>query len=262
MTAAGGSLRVERLGAVVTLTVDRPAVRNALDPSAMRELRDAVAALEDDTDVLAVILTGAGDEAFIAGGDLKALQEVEGPEAGRRMARLMQRVLERLEALEVPVIAAVNGVAHGGGVEVAAACDIRVAAENACFGFRQIAMGITPAWGLTRRLPRLVGRSRALELMLTGRTITSREAYDLGFVDRVVPAGEALKAALELAQAIASGPPLSVRLIKQAVQGATSPHPAADALEAALFATAWGSEDHAEAVRAFFARRAPVWRGR
>lgn len=257
------SLRVERAGAVATVTIERPEVKNALDPETIRELGAALTTLEDDDELLAVVLTGAGDEVFVAGGDLKALQKVEGAEAGRRMARLTQRVFARLEALEVPVIAAINGATLGGGTEIAAACDIRIAAETASFGFKQIHMGIMPAWGLTSRLLRMVGRSTALELLLTGRTLTAREAEAIGFVDHVVPAGQAKKAARELAQAIASNPPLSVRLIKQAVQGAReAPSEAAGALEAALFGLAWGSADHDEAVRAFFDKRAPRWRGR
>jgi enoyl-CoA hydratase len=256
-------LRVERTGAVVTVTIDRPAVKNALAPETIRELGEVVARLEDDDDVLAVVLTGAGDAVFVAGGDLRALQTVEGAEAGRRMARLTQRVFARLEALEVPVIAAVNGAALGGGTELAAACDIRVAAENASFGFKQIQLGIMPAWGLTYRLLRQVGRSTALDLLLTGRTLTAREAREIGFVDRVVPAGHAREAALELAGAIAANPPLSVRLVKQAIQGARdAPAEAAGVLEAALFGLAWGSADHDEAVRAFFEKRPPRWRGK
>ncbi len=257
------SLRVERAGAVATVTIERPEVKNALDPETIRELGAVLTALEDDDELLAVVLTGAGDEVFVAGGDLKALQKVEGAEAGRRMARLTQRVFARLEALEVPVIAAINGTTLGGGTELAAACDIRIAAETASFGFKQIHLGIMPAWGLTSRLPRMVGRSRALELLLTGRTLTAREAEAIGFVDHVVPAGQAKTAAHELAQAIASNPPLSVRLIKQAVQEAReAPSEAAGALEAALFGLAWGSADHDEAVRAFFGKRAPRWRGK
>ncbi len=261
--APEASLRVERTGAVVTLTIDRPAVKNALDPATIRELGEVVTGLEDDGDVLAVVLTGGGDEVFVAGGDLRALQKIEGAEAGRRMARLTQRVFARLEALEVPVIAAINGVALGGGTELAAACDIRVAAENASFGFKQIQLGIMPAWGLTYRLLRQVGRSAALDLLLTGRTLPAREAKEMGFVDRLVPAGQAKQAALELAQTIASNPPLSVRLVKQAIQGARdAPAEAAGVLEAALFGLAWGSADHDEAVRAFFEKRPPHWRGK
>jgi len=257
------SLRVERAGAVATVTIERPEVKNALDPETIRQLGAMLTTLEDDDELLAVVLTGAGDEVFVAGGDLRALQKVEGAEAGRRMARLTQRVFARLEALEVPVIAAINGTTLGGGTELAAACDIRIAAETASFGFKQIHLGIMPAWGLTHRLLRMVGRSRALELLLTGRTLTAREAEAIGFVDHVVPAGQAKKAARELAQAIASNPPLSVRLIKQAVQGGwEAPSEAAGALEAALFGLAWGSADHDEAVRAFFEKRPPHWRGK
>ena len=223
------TLRVERAGAVATVTIARPEVKNALDPATIRELDGVLAALEEDEALLAVVLTGAGDDAFVSGGDLKALQQVAGAEAGRRMARATQRVFARLEALEVPVIAAINGAVYGGGTELAAACDLRVATETASVGFKQVQMGIMPAWGLSYRLPRIVGRSTALEL----------------------------------AQAIAGNPPLSVRLIKQAVQGGRdAPAEAAGVLEAALFGLTWGSEDHAEAVRAFFEKRAPRWKGR
>jgi len=261
--AASSALRLERTGPVATLTIARPEVRNALDPPTIRELDGVLAALEDDDALGALVLTGAGSEAFVAGGDLKALQKIEGAEAGRRMARAIQRVFARLEALEVPVIAAINGTALGGGTELAAACDIRIAVETATIGFKQVQMGIMPAWGLSYRLPRIVGQSAALELLLTGRTLTAREAQALGFVDHVVPTGEACRAALELAGAIAANPPLSVRLIKQAVLGGRdAPQHAAGVLEAALFGLAWGSEDHDEAVRAFFEKRAPRWRGR
>ena len=257
------TLRVERAGAVATVTIARPEVKNALDPATIRELDGVLAALEEDEALLAVVLTGAGDDAFVSGGDLKALQQVAGAEAGRRMARATQRVFARLEALEVPVIAAINGAVYGGGTELAAACDLRVATETASVGFKQVQMGIMPAWGLSYRLPRIVGRSTALELLLTGRTLTAREAHEVGFVDRVVGPGAAGEAARELARTIAENPPLSVRLIKQAVQGGRdAPAEAAGVLEAALFGLTWGSEDHAEAVRAFFEKRAPRWKGR
>ena len=257
------TITVERAGPVATMTVARPEVRNALDPATIRELDAVLATLEEDEALLAVVLTGGGDEVFVSGGDLKALQQVAGAEAGRRMARATQRVFARLEALEVPVIAAINGAAYGGGTELAAACDIRVATETASFGFKQAKLGIMPAWGLSYRLPRIVGRSTALELLLTGRTLTAREAHEVGFVDRVVGPGGAGEAARELARAIAGNPPLSVRLIKQAVLGGRdAPAEAAGVLEAALFGLAWGSEDHDEAVRAFFEKRAPRWKGR
>ncbi len=257
------SLRVERSDGVAVLTIDRPEARNALDLATIRELDATIGALEDDEELRAVVLTGAGPSVFVSGGDLKDFQKVEGTNAGRRLARSMQRVLARLEGLEIPVIGAINGTTLGGGTEVAAACDMRIASANASFGFRQIQMGIMPAWGLTHRLPRIVGTSRALELLLTGRTITAEEAKDIGFVERVVPAGEARRAAMELAATIAANPPLSVRLIKQAVHGARDASAASSqVLEAGLFGLVWGSEDHAEAVRAFFEKRRPEWRGR
>ncbi len=246
---------------VATLTLARPEVKNAIDLATMDELDSAAAALEADRTVQAVILTGAGGT-FISGGDLKSLETLEGIEAGRTMSRKMQAILARLEGLEVPVIAAIEGYALGGGAEVAMACDLRIAAADARIGFKQIAMGIMVGWGGGQRLRALVGRGRALELLLTGDVVTGEEAHRIGIVERVVPSGKALSEAEALARRVAAQPPLAVRAIKRALhQGEAMSRDAGMAFEADCFATLWGSRDHDEAVKAHTEKRPPVFRG-
>ncbi len=246
---------------VATLTISRPEVKNAIDLATMDELDSAVAALARDGGIQAAILTGA-DGTFVSGGDLKSLETLEGAEAGGAMSRKMQGILERLEGLEVPVIAAIEGYALGGGAEVALACDLRIAAADARIGFKQIAMGIMVGWGGGQRLRALVGRGRALELLLKGDVVTGEEAHRLGIVERVVPSGKALAEAESLARRVAAQPPLAVRAIKRALyQGEAMPRGAGIAFEAECFAVLWGSRDHEEAVRAHFEKRHPQFRG-
>lgn len=246
---------------VATLTIRRPEVKNAIDLATMDELDRSVAALETDRSLQAVILTGAGGT-FVSGGDLKSLEKLEGIEAGRAMSRRMQAVLQRLEGLEVPVIAAIEGHALGGGAEVALACDIRIAAQDARIGFKQIALGIMVGWGGGQRLRALVGRGRALELLLTGDIFSGEEAFRLGLVERVVPPGQALVEAEALARRVAAQPPLAVRAIKRAIyQGEDMPRDRGIAFEAECFARLWGSLDHGEAVKAYFEKRDPLFRG-
>ncbi len=246
---------------VATLTIRRPEVKNAIDLATMDELDAAVAALEGDRGIQAVILTGAGGT-FVSGGDLKSLETLEGAEAGGAMSRRMQGILARLEGLEVPVIAAIEGYALGGGAEVAMACDLRIAATDARIGFKQIAMGIMVAWGGGQRLRALVGRGRALELLVTGDVVTGEEAHRMGIVERVVPPGKALAEAEELARRVAAQPPLAVRAIKRALyHGEAMPREAGIAFESECFAVLWGSRDHDEAMKAHFEKRSPQFRG-
>src|SRR5574341_2119185 len=170
------NLKFEIVERVATLTIQRPEVKNAIDLATMDELDRAVAALETDRTLQAIILTGAGGT-FVSGGDLKSLEMLEGIEVGRSMSRKMQAILLRLEGLEVPVIAAIEGHALGGGAEVALACDIRIAASDAKIGFKQIAMGIMVGWGGGQRLRALGGRGRALDLLLTGDIVTGEVAH-------------------------------------------------------------------------------------
>lgn len=258
-------IRVERHedGKVAVLVVDRPEVRNALDRAAMDELAAAVGALERDGDLMAVVVTGAGEAAFVSGGDLEDLKGVTGVQAALSMAEKMSTTLTRLAALPVPVIAALDGHAFGGGCEVALACDYRIAAEQVRFGFRAVKLGVMSGWGGTGRLLHIVGRSKAMRLLVTGEDIEAPLALEIGLVDEVVPKGGARTRALALAAEMAAASPLSVRATKEAL------HRADDLgmdevreLEARRFSETWASEDHAEALEAFFAGRTPHWRGR
>jgi len=249
------TVQIERDSGVVCLTVTRPEVKNALDLATIEALSGVVDTLAQDAALRAVVLTGAGNT-FISGGDLKDFLRLEDGQAGKRMARRMQSVLARLEALEVPVLAALEGVALGGGAEVALACDLRVAAETARIAFKQVSLGIMVGWGGGQRLLRIVGRSRALRLLLTGAPLTAREALAIGLVDEVVPAGEARGAALRLAAEIAAQPAASVRATKRALHhGAELSRAAAAAFEGECFAGLWAGPDHRRALAALMGPR-------
>ena len=255
------NLTVER-GAVTLFVVNRPDQRNAIDFSTMDELEEALTILERDEALRALVLTGGGDT-FVSGGDLKDFQVLVTAEDGKRMARRMGSILTRLSRLPVPVIAALNGPAVGGGTEVALACDLRVAATNAYFSFRQVTMGIMTAWGGAPRLLALLGFSRSLYYLLTAERITPEQALQMGLVQRVTPEGQALAGAIELARQIADQPPLAVRAIKHTLQQIMgAPFATAAAVEVNEFGQVWASEDHLEAVNAYFAKRSPVFHGR
>jgi enoyl-CoA hydratase len=255
------NLNVER-GAVTLLRVDRPDQRNAIDFSTMDELEAVLSILEQDASLRALVLTG-GRETFVSGGDLKDFQTLVTAEDGKRMAERMGAILMRVSSLPVPVIAALNGPAVGGGTEVALACDLRIAATNAYFSFRQVTMGIMTAWGGAPRLLALLGFSRSLYYLLTAERISPEQALQMGLVQRVTPEGQAVAGALELAQQIVNQPPLAVQAIKRTLRKIQSvPFDAAAAIEVQEFGEVWASEDHQEAVEAFFAKRSPIFRGR
>lgn len=256
------NLLYSKEGRVATITINRPDVRNAISLATMAELEAVVTELETDGDVLAVIVTGSGEKAFVAGGDLKEFRSLRTVHDGRKMSLRMSNILQRLHHLEVPVIAAINGDAYGGGCETALACDLRLAASHARFGFRQIVFGVTPGWGGGQRLMRLVGQPKALELLLTGATLTADEALAIGLIDRVVSEGNVFDAAHQLAAQIAGRAPLAVRYIKRALaRGADMPLDAAIAFENELFSVTWGSADHWEAERAFWDKKEPQFNG-
>jgi enoyl-CoA hydratase len=256
------NLIFERRERVGLITINRPQVQNAISIETMQELAQLLDRVEKEPDLRALVITGSGETAFVAGGDLKDFRRLNTFQAGRWMSLYMQGILNRLEDLDQPVVAAINGYAFGGGCEVAVACDFRIAAEGAQLGFRQVRFGIMTGWGGAQRLLRLVGRPKALELLLTGDVVSAQEALAIGLVDKVVPNGQALTAALELAGRIAQNPPLALRNIKRAInKGWEMPLRAAIAYEAELFAATWDSEDHREAERAFAERRAPEFKG-
>jgi enoyl-CoA hydratase len=256
------SLRYAVRDKIATLAIHRPQVKNAIDRRTMEEMGVAAELAGRDRELRALILTGSGREAFISGGDLRYFQSLLTDRQVQKMLSMMGRVLMRIERLPVPTIAAINGYAIGGGTEVALACDLRVAAAEASFIFRQVDIGLITAWGGGQRLQRLVGPARASRLLLLGETVTAQEALDLGLVDRVVSRSKLMSEARALARQIAAKPPLAIRAMKQAlVQGRNMSFQRGLALEERLFRTLWKSKDHDEAVAAFLEKRRPRFIG-
>jgi enoyl-CoA hydratase len=245
------------------ITIDRPSVHNAISLATMAELERVLSWLETTSNIRAVVLTGGGERVFVSGGDLKDFEQLVTHDAAAAMSRRMQSLMARLEMLPIPVVGAINGDCLGGGCEVALAADIRVVSDTSHFGFKQVALGITPAWGGRRRLVRLIGRAKALMLLLSGELIDAHEAERIGLADKVVPRGQVVPAATELARQIASNPPLAVRAIKRAVNhDAATSDDESIAFEAELFAQTWISNDHQEAVTARKEKRTPKFVGR
>ena len=255
-------LLAAREGAVLTLTLNRPKVLNALNAQLLGELADAIDQADGDAGVRVLVITGAGDRAFAAGADIGELAALDAAGA-REFARRGQGLMGRLESLGKPVIAAINGFALGGGCELAMACTLRLASESAHLGQPEIDLGLIPGFGGTQRLPRLVGRGRALELLLTGRRISAVEAERIGLVNRVVAADSLHAETRTLAEQLAAKAPLAVRYVLDAVRdGADAPLERAASIEAAYFGLAAATEDMREGTAAFLARRAPTFRGR
>ncbi len=248
---------------IATLAIDRPQVKNAIDRRTMEEMGVAVGLAEQDRDLRALIFTGAGHDAFISGGDLRYFQSLLTDRQVRGMLLMMRRLLDRIENLPVPVIAAINGYAIGGGTEVALACDLRVAAAEASLIFRQVDIGLITAWGGGQRLQRLVGPATAPRLLLLGEVVSAQDALALGLVDRVVPRSKLMSEARAMARRIAAKPPLAIRAMKRAlVRGREMPFKAGLSLEEKLFRSLWKSKDHDEAVAAFLEKRRPRFQGK
>ncbi len=247
---------------VVLVTVTRPKVLNALNAATISELLAAFERLRDDAAVRAVVLTGAGERAFVAGADIAELARL-GPAEAREVARRGQALCALIAGCGKPVIAAINGFALGGGCELAMACTLRLAADTARIGQPEINLGIIPGYGGTQRLPRLVGMGPALEILLTGAPVAAEEARRLGLVNRVVPAARLLDEARELAADLAAKPPVAVQYILDAVRCGTqmSLDEGCDH-EAALFGVVAATEDKQEGTQAFLEKRRPAFRGR
>jgi len=255
------NLLLERADFIAVVTVNRPKVRNALNLQTLDDLRRVVLALKHDAEVRCVILTGSGDKAFVAGADVNELA-VQSPSGGREHAMRGQHVLDLIEQMGKPVIAAINGYALGGGCELAMACTLRVAADTAALGQPEINLGIVPGYGGTQRLARLVGRGRALELLLTGDHISAAEAHRLGLVNRVVPAAELMTECRRLAATLATKAPVAVRYIIDAVnKGLQMPFAEAQAYEATLFGLVASTDDMREGTRAFLEKRKAEFKG-
>ncbi|HEV8141889.1 MAG TPA: enoyl-CoA hydratase-related protein [Methylomirabilota bacterium] len=247
---------------VATITLNRPEVHNAQNDTLRRELYEVFGALTTDDDVKVVVITGAGERAFSAGADIREFVEPASPTQLReRRKRIDYRSM--MDRCSQPIIAAINGFALGGGLELALACDIRIAAENATLGLTEINLAIIPGGGGTQRLPRLIGRGKALEMILTGARISASEALQVGIVERVVPAGDALKAATELARTIAEKAPIALRYAKEAVvKGLGMSLEDGLRLEGDLSTLLRTTEDRVEGAKAFLEKRKPRWTGK
>ncbi|HEX6216213.1 MAG TPA: enoyl-CoA hydratase-related protein [Vicinamibacterales bacterium] len=256
------NLLIERDDAVAIITLNRPKLLNALNSQTLTELASAMAAFKDDAGVRAIVLTGAGEKSFVAGADINELA-VLSPVEGKEHARRGQTIFDTIEQLGKPVIAAINGFALGGGCELAMACTLRLAADTAKFGQPEINLGLIPGYAGSQRLPRLVGKGVALEMLLTGDMINAQRAYEIGLVNRVVPAAELLAEARKLAHTLASKAPIAVRYILDAVhQGLDSPFAQGEYLETSLFGTIASSADMREGTKAFLEKRKAVWQGK
>lgn len=255
------NLEIKRDDAVAIVTINRPPV-NALNSKTLADLSTAMASLKDEAGVRAIVLTGAGEKSFVAGADINELA-VLSPVAGKEHARHGQQIFDAIEQLGKPVIAAINGFALGGGCELAMACTLRMAADTARFGQPEINLGLIPGYAGSQRLPRLVGKGVALEILLTGDMITAQRAYEIGLVNRVVPAAELMAEAKKLAHTLASKAPIAVRYILDAVHhGLDTPLAQGEYLETSLFGTIASSEDMREGTRAFLEKRKAVWQGK
>jgi enoyl-CoA hydratase/carnithine racemase len=251
----------EKRGAIATVTVNRPKVLNALNGATWQDLRTAFEDAQNDPGVRGVILTGAG-KAFIAGADIGGLAQATAIDA-ERSSRFGQEVLDLIENLGKPVVAAINGFALGGGCETAMACTIRIAVEHAKFGQPEVKLGLLPGGGGTQRLPRLIGRGRALQLILSGEMIDAQEAYRIGLVNEIVPAADLISRAEAILNQIAANAPIAVRFSLDAVnKGLDTSQREGLALEASYFGLSAGTEDKKEGTSAFLEKRAPQFHGR
>ncbi len=251
-----------RDAAVATVTVNRPAVLNALDAQTVQRLTTVMTDLGQDDEIRCVVLMGAGDRAFIAGADINELARLT-PTTARAVSDAGHRLCALIEGLGKPVIAAINGFALGGGCEIAMACTLRLAARTAKLGQPEIALGLIPGFGGTQRLPRLVGRGRALELLLTGTPIDAEEAWRVGLVNRVVPPESLVEEASRLAATLATQAPVAVRRILEAVHhGLDMALAEAAVFEASTFGLVVGTEDAGEGTTAFLEKRKPRFTGR
>ena len=244
------------------LTINRPNVLNALNRETMTELKDMVEKIAADPEVAVVVVTGSGEKSFVAGADISEMRGMT-PLAGREWGKYSQAVFNAIENLPQPVIAAVNGYALGGGCELAMCCDFRIASEKAKFGQPEVLLGVIPGFAGTQRLPRLIGKGRAKELLFTGDQIDAAEAYRLGLVNKVVAPDQLLPAALEQARKIMSRGPVAVKLCKAAVnEGLDMDIESGQAYEAEAFGLCFATADQKEGMSAFIEKRKAAFSGK
>lgn len=256
------NLRLELRPPIAQITLNRPKVLNAFNVATISELDAAITAVADDPAIRVVLLTGAGGRAFVAGADIREIAAAATAEEGRAFALRGQAVFRRIETLTKPVIACIQGFALGGGCELGMACAFRIAADDARLGQPEATLGVTPGYGATQRLPRLVGRGMALKLLLTGEIIDAREALRIGLVDEVVPAAELMSRAEAIAQSIAAKAPLAIAETLRAVEDSQAlPLDLGLLREAETFGRLCATADKAEGTNAFLEKRPPVWKG-
>ena len=256
-------LRIERIDATVLLTIDRPQAGNSISTEVTAALEAAISEISGDTTLRAVVITGAGEKFFSSGGDIKQYRALATRDELESAFARPRDLLDRIEALPVPVLAAVNGYALGGGAELMLACDIRIAAAHASIGFPYVRLGLMPGWHGTERLARDLGYAGAMRLLATGEPVSATEAYRLGLVNEVAENVPVVRAALELAESWRDAAPLALAACKRALAGAFHLSRAeARSLAEDLFADLWLTEDHREAEAAFAQKRKPVFKGR
>jgi len=252
----------EKAEGIATITINRPDALNALNQETITEISAKIEDAERDENIRVIVITGAGDRAFCAGADLRMMKGTS-PVKGAEISRAGQGLTTRIEACGKPVIAAINGYALGGGIELAMACDIRVASENAQIGQPEINVGLIPGWGGTQRLPRLVGKGIAKEMIFTGKRIDAKTAEHHGLVNMVVPADQLQAKVKELAVEMAGKPPIALKYCKALVNDSTETHPEAGLKqEAEAFGLVASTEDFNEGVTAFLEKRKPQYKGK
>jgi enoyl-CoA hydratase len=256
------NIRFEKKNQIAYVTIDRPKVLNALNMATMQELKQAFAAIKDDADVRVAILTGSGEKAFVAGADIGELSQ-HTPVSAKEYTHKGQAIIDAIENLGKPVIACINGFALGGGCELAMACTMRLASDNAKLGQPEVKLGLLPGYGGTQRLPRLVGKGIAMQLVLTGEMISAQEAHRIGLVNEVVPAGELIPRAEAIAAKIIANAPLAIQYAMEAVNRGLD-LPLADGLflEATLFGVCCATEDKNEGTKAFLEKRTAQFKGK
>lgn len=254
------NVQIDQHGPIAVLSVSRPKALNALNAETLSEISQAVELIVDDAEVGVLIITGSGEKAFVAGADISEFKQLSGVYDGRELSLAGQDVMHQISTLPIPVIAAVNGYALGGGLELALACDIRVAARGARLGLPEVTLGLLPGFGGTQRLARLIGMGRALDLMLTARQVGAEEALSLGLVNYV--ADDALTKAREVAEQIMKNAPIALSLVKEAVRrGLDGTLEAGMGVEADMFGMAVATQDFREGVDAFLNKRRPEFQG-
>lgn len=252
----------EKTEGIATITINRPDALNALNQETLMEISTRLQDAEKDDNIRVIVITGAGDRAFSAGADLRMMKGA-GPVKGAELSRMGQSLTTQIEASSKPVIAAINGYALGGGIELAMACDIRIASENASIGQPEINVGLIPGWGGTQRLPRLIGKGIAKEMIFTGKRIDARTAERHGLVNIVVPPDQFQAKVKELAAELTGKPPLAIKYCKKLINDSTETHPDAGLMEEAeAFGLMASTEDFNEGVTAFLEKRKPQYKGK